>query len=140
MFGEGEGLSAWLEDNSTLLVWLTVLSIASLVLSALLLPVVVVRLPEDHFVKGHREPRPKRGAWQWLRLVGRNLAGFVFVVAGVLMLVLPGQGLLTILIGLLLVDFPGKRGLERWFVRRRGVLKFLNRMREKRGKPPLRLE
>jgi hypothetical protein len=52
------------------------------------------------------------------------------------MLVLPGQGLLTILIGLLLLDFPGKRALERRLLRRPGLRAFLDRMRVKRGRAP----
>ena len=63
-----------------------------------------------------------------------------FLLAGLAMLVLPGQGLLTMLIGLLLLDFPGKRALERRVVRRPKILAFLNRMRDRRGREPLRLE
>ena len=53
------------------------------------------------------------------------------------MLVLPGQGVLTIVIGLLLMEFPGKTRLERWLVGRPSVLEFVNRMRTRRGRPPL---
>ncbi len=49
------------------------------------------------------------------------------------MLVTPGQGLLTLLIGLLLLNFPGKYRLERWLVRRPGVLRTLNWVRRRRG-------
>ena len=61
----------------------------------------------------------------------------VFLVAGVAMLVLPGQGLLTILIGLMLISFPGKRGLERRIVGRPTILRILNGMRARRSLPPL---
>ena len=52
------------------------------------------------------------------------------------LLVLPGQGLLTMLIGLLLLDFPGKRAVELKLVRRPGIAAFLNRMRARHGRPP----
>lgn len=130
----------WLQQNSTLLAWLFVLSLGSLVVIALLLPVVVVRLPADYFLASRKELAVRRGPTQWVGHVAKNVLGAAFVLAGIAMLVLPGQGLLTILIGLLLVDFPGKRALERRFVRRPGVLDFLNRMRARRGKPPLQVE
>jgi len=56
------------------------------------------------------------------------------------MLLLPGQGLLTILIGLLLLDFPGKRALELRLLRRPALRGFLDRMRQRRGVPPFVLE
>jgi hypothetical protein len=53
--------------------------------------------------------------------------------------VLPGQGVITILIGLTLVSFPGKRNLERRMIRQKKVLSSVNWVRERAGKPPLRL-
>jgi hypothetical protein len=73
-------------------------------------------------------------------LIGRNLLGYVFIVAGILMLVTPGQGMLTILIGLTLVNFPRKYRLERWIVSRRPVLRSVNWLRRRAGCPPLSLE
>jgi hypothetical protein len=70
-------------------------------------------------------------------LVVKNVLGLVFVLAGVAMLVLPGQGILTILIGLSLMNFPGKRTLERRFVQQPMVLQAINWMRRKAGQPPL---
>ncbi len=138
--GDDAGLWSWLQGNSSLLVWLFGLSIGSLVVTALLLPVVVRRLPPDYFVATRRDLAAQRSPLQWAGHLAKNALGALFVLAGLAMLVLPGQGLLTILIGLLLVDFPGKRALERRFVRRRGVLEFLNRMRARHGRPPLRIE
>lgn len=127
-----------LDGWSGVLVGLFGLSVVSLVLVIVLLPVVVVRLPADYFVAKRGDHQVQRRSLVWIVL--RNVVGWVFVAAGLAMLVLPGQGLLTMLVGLLLVDFPGKRKLELKLVRRPRVLRFLNRMREKRGKPPLRVE
>ena len=69
----------------------------------------------------------------------KNLAGLGIVVLGVAMLLLPGQGILTILIGLTLLDFPGKRRLEIWFVRRSSILNGINRIRKKARREPLML-
>lgn len=134
-----ESLWQWIQANEALLGWLFVLSIGSLVLTVLLLPVLVARLPADYFTASRAELRQERSVSGWVLRIGKNLLGLVFLFAGIAMLVLPGQGLLTILIGLLLLDFPGKRALERRLVRRPGIRSFLDRMREKRGKPPLHL-
>ena len=53
------------------------------------------------------------------------------------MLVLPGQGLLTLLVGFLLVDAPGKYRLERWLVSRKAVLRPINWLRRRKGRQPL---
>ena len=73
----------WLAERKTLLGWLFVLSLASLALTAVVLPIVVVRLPENYFVDGGDQPR---GSMTWGGLVWRvlkNLLGVVFVLAGV---------------------------------------------------------
>ena len=138
--GWWERIGAFLQEHRTLVVWLGVLSIASAVLTILLLPVVVVRLPADYFVASRHDLAERRRPLLWLEHALRNVVGIVFVLAGIAMLVLPGQGLLTILIGLLLVDFPGKRALERRLVRQPKLLAFLNRLRERRGRPPLQVD
>ncbi len=53
------------------------------------------------------------------------------------MLVLPGQGILTLLLGIALTDVPGKWKLMRILARRPNVMKALNWMRERAGQPPL---
>lgn len=117
--------------------WLFVVSLVSLGLCALLLPVIVLRLPADYFASARdRQPSP-RTAVAWLLRLGKNLLGVLLVLAGIAMLLLPGQGLLTILIGLMLINFPGKRALERRIVGRPSILKLLNGMRARRALPPL---
>jgi len=69
-------------------------------------------------------------------VVLKNALGVVLVVLGFIMLFTPGQGLLTLLAGLLLMNFPGKYRLERWLVLRPGVLRGLNWLRQRGGHPP----
>jgi hypothetical protein len=59
------------------------------------------------------------------------------VVAGLVMLVVPGQGLLTLAVGLMLMDFPGKFRLERWLATRGPVWRSLNWLRKRARRPPL---
>ena len=69
--------------------------------------------------------------------MGKNLIGYGLIVAGLLMLFLPGQGILTLVMGLLLVDYPGKFRLERKLVKTPAILNSLNWLRKKAKKPPL---
>ena len=64
--------------------------------------------------------------------------GMVLLVAGILMLVLPGQGLFTMIVGLMMMNFPGKYKFERWLVERGPVLKSINWLRARAGHSPLR--
>ena len=70
-------------------------------------------------------------------VVGKNIVGLTLVIGGLLMLVLPGQGLLTVVTGLLLVNYPGKYKLEQKLVSIPSIYKALNWIRFKAKKPPL---
>jgi len=122
--------------------WISGVSLLSAVATLLTIPWAVARLPEDYFHHKHREN------WSGFRRapaialvfgVVKNLVGAVLLVLGIVMLFIPGQGLLTILVGLLLMNFPGKYRLERWLVERPGVLRSLNWLRKRQGCPPFRL-
>lgn len=78
-------------------------------------------------------------AWfLWLLFhLAKNLAGLVLLLVGLIMLITPGQGLLTCLMGVLLLDFPGKRRLELWLVQRRAVARSIAWLRQRAGVPPL---
>ena len=122
-----------------LLISLAVSSIFMFVGTLIAIPIILVRLPADYF--DVRIPRPwMENHHPVLRVAGhlvKNLVGIVFLLAGLAMLVLPGQGILTILIGLSLVEFPGKRRLEAKLVGQATVLSTINKMRAKFNKPPL---
>ena len=121
------------------LVALTILSIVFFVGSLIAIPFILVRLPTDFF--DIRVPRPwMENHHPILRVLGhlvKNLVGVIFLFAGFLMLFLPGQGILTMLIGISMLDFPGKRKVEAKLIGQPAVLHAINGMREKFGKPPL---
>ncbi|MCA8952971.1 MAG: hypothetical protein KDE27_25900 [Planctomycetes bacterium] len=114
--------------------------IGTIVLAVVLLPLVVVRLDADYFVATPKQLASHRTFGRWLFLIARNLVGSVLVLVGLILLLLPGQGLLMIFGGLLMMDFPGKRRLELAIVRRPAILKLLNGMRTKRGHAPFEVE
>lgn len=125
--------------SKDILLGLFILSILGFIGSLIAIPFILVRLPPNYFDERH----PRR--WMEnhhpiLRLTGhlvKNLVGVVFFLAGVAMLFLPGQGILTMLVGISLIDFPGKRPLERKLIGQPTVLRTINRLRAKFGRPPL---
>jgi Putative transmembrane protein (PGPGW) len=122
-----------------MLITLTVVSLAFFVGTLIAIPFILVRLPADYF--DTRVPRPwMENHHPVLRVIGhvlKNLIGVVFLFAGFLMLFLPGQGILTMLIGISMLDFPGKRKVEAKMIGQPTILHVINNMREKLGKPPL---
>ncbi len=115
-------------------------SIAMFVASLIAIPWLIIRMPEDYFQGRKRHLSKTRNyhpvIYLAIRIV-KNLVGAVFLVMGIAMLVLPGQGILTILIGLSMMDFPGKYRLERFIVSRKPVRKAIQWIRKKAHKAPL---
>src|SRR5947207_61194 len=105
---------------------------------------ILVKMPVTYFQESH--PRQfwveRHPLIRWTGLIGKNLLGVVLVVLGILMSIpgVPGQGILTILLGIMLLDFPGKRTLEYRLVTRPQVLNTINKLRHRFGKPSLVLE
>ena len=139
MDGLFETVQQWIPVD--VLIGLTVASAIGFVGSLIAIPMILVRLPADYF--DTRIPRHwMKDHHPVLRLSGlivKNIVGIVFLLAGFAMLFLPGQGVLTMLIGISLMDFPKKRELEAKMVGQPTVLGVINSMRQKFGKPPLTL-
>lgn len=116
------------------LLGLTLVSIITCVASLLGTSWVVRRLPVDYLLA---EPERARTPGASGVVVLRNVLGVVLFVLGALMLVLPGQGLLTILAAISVMDFRGKRALERRLMLHPRVFELLNRFRLRAGAPRL---
>jgi Flp pilus assembly protein TadB len=102
---------------------------------------ILIHLPQNYFVYIHNSstaiPFSDYPALRIIYLVLKNIFGGVFVLAGLAMLVLPGQGIISIVLGLSLLSLPGKRRLVRRLVGLPSVLQTINRLRRRAGKPPL---
>jgi len=119
--------------------WIFVGSLVTFVGTLVGLPIVVARLPVDFFAHEHREPfRHEHPVLHVVLVLLKNLVGAVFLLAGIAMLVLPGQGLLTILLGLVLIDFPGKQRFEDWLIERKTIRRGLQWIRKRARREPLR--
>ncbi len=103
---------------------------------------LILALPVRYFVDEHPFWHDQPPLLQWVGLVGKNLLGAAIVVLGAALSIpgIPGQGLLTILVGLVLLDIPGKRRLVRMLARRPFVQRSINGLRTRFGRPPMVFE
>ena len=135
-----EQIHEWLRANQSLLGWLGLFSILFFVGTLIAIPIIIIMLPDRYLVENNNARHLSRGPLWFIPYVAiKNLIGLLFVAAGLVMLVLPGQGLLTLLIGSALIDFPGKRKLIRKIMGRAGILHAVNRLRAKANRPPLEI-
>lgn len=101
-----------------------------------IVPVVIRIMPADYYTSSHKVKISSFSLGEILLAVLKNVIGFVLVLAGIAMIVLPGQGVLTIILGLALMNFPGKRRIEIWLFHHKTVSKSLNWLRQKMHQPP----
>jgi putative transmembrane protein PGPGW len=130
----------WAKSHEAIAWWIVPTSIVLLLLTPIAVGWIVLQLPSDYFNRKNHRPLQSWTSNPLLRtllLVAKNLLGLVVLIAGIAMLVLPGQGLLTIVVGLVLMDFPGKFRVERWLATRRPVWRSLNWLRRRAHRPEL---
>ena len=131
---------AWIEHHVGLTIALAVAWVVVLIVSAWAVRWFLISIPSDYFTK----PHVRFELWKnlhpvlrWTVLLLKNLVGLALALAGIVMLFTPGQGILSVLLGLSLLDIPGKRAVERKIVQRPAILHFINAMRAHAGKDPL---
>ena len=137
-----ELMIVWLMQYQAVFVWIGLISFLTFLFGLLLMPFVIMRLPEDYFLSpqnGDQTSTVLRDS-STLFLVFKNLMGGVLLCLGVVMLFLPGPGLMVALIGLSLVDIPGKRWVLGRILNISGLRSAINGLRGKRGRPPLKFE
>ena len=137
-----------LSDFVSSLTWQKILVGALIFLASCLINLgivsfILVKLPADHFSKKRKTkfwagPRPAIHA---AKVIGKNIAGVLLVALGVVLSLpgVPGQGLLTVLLGIMLLDFPGRHRLEQKLLSKPSIVNTINRLRERFDKPPLQL-
>jgi len=133
-------MQEWIQEHEALLLWMSGISLLTLVAAVLVLPVLLARMPADYFLRKTPPPESWRGRHPVVRFTlraAKNTLGALLVLVGIPLIPLPGQGLVTILAGLALLEFPGKRRFELRVVRIPGVLRAVNWLRRRAKKPPL---
>ncbi len=126
------------------IVWALVATVASFSISLIAIVVPLVRLPPSYFLDSHSRQfwANRHKVIRWTGLILKNGLGlFLILLGGILSIPgIPGQGLLTVLVGVMLLDFSGKRRVERAILRRPRIRSLVNRLRQRFGKPPFQLE
>lgn len=116
--------------------------VGSIVASLIIVAIVIVKLPYNYFSPHYQQDFLPGASWlaRWGATVAKNALGLLLVLAGIVMLIGPGQGILTILIGLILMDIPGKKPFEARLMRKPAILAAANRLRARYGKEPFELD
>lgn len=116
--------------------------VASVAISALIVAIVIVKIPANYFSPHYQQDFLPNASWftRWGAVIIKNIIGVILVLAGIVMIIGPGQGILTILIGLIMLDIPGKRPLEARIIQQPAVLSAVNGLRARWNKPPLILD
>ncbi len=133
-------MQIWIDYIHEYAAWIAIISLLSLIIGYISMRMFVVRIPVDYFShhKRHTISDETRHPVVILMLAGlKNLLGIFLILAGIIMLFTPGQGLLSILFGLMVMNYPGKYRLECWIINRPLIINTINRMRKKKGYPPL---
>ena len=139
-----EKIISWSSMNSDLLFLLGSLSIFILIISVFMMVLIISFLPEDYFKSENRNlissvQNSRYPLLKLLVLITKNFFGVLLLLSGILMLVLPGQGILTIITGLVFMDYPGKYKFERKLLRQKGVINSIYWIRSRLSKPSLKV-
>ncbi len=118
--------------------------LGSLLISFLAIGVVLVKIPANYFSSHYKQDFLPNSSWavRWGAVIAKNILGLFLIALGIVLSLpgVPGQGVLTILLGLIMIDIPGKRPLEARIIKRPTVLAAINNLRERYGKPQLELD
>ena len=99
---------------------------------------LVSLIPNDYFINRKESKFKLNYPVTWIVFtIIKNIFGYILILGGILMLILPGQGLLTIFIGLMLSNYPGKYSIEKKIIATPKILKSINWLRKKSDEPPL---
>lgn len=123
---------------SSTLIWMVVGGLAFSLLGGLVASIIVVKLPKDYFTRPKKKHQGK-GFWSDALWVGKNVLGIVLILGGIVLMMpgIPGPGVVVILLGLTITDIPGKQKLLLKIVRHPKVMRSMNKLRHRFGRPDL---
>jgi len=122
--------------------YLTLIGLIGLIGSLIVVPWILIKIPSDYFFANKRKKCPWGNCPQIIRLILliiKNIIGVVLILSGIIMLFIPGQGILTIITGIILMDFPFKYKMMRKVIKNPNILRFINKLREKANQEPLKV-
>ena len=114
-------------------------TVITIIASYGLIVIGMVKIPADYFSSTYVKEinLDNHFSIRWAAFIIKNFIGFLLVIAGIIMIFTPGPGVPTILLGLIMMDIPGKRPLEARLIQRPMVLSAVNDLRARYNKPPL---
>ena len=125
-------------DYNDFFFWLGIVSSIIFIASLLSVGWLVSLIPSDYFINRKDSKFKLNYPAAWIvSIIIKNIFGYILILGGILMLVLPGQGLITIFIGLMLSNYPGKYSIEKKIIATPKILKSINWLRKKSNVPPL---
>ena len=120
--------------------WLGTASMVIFVFSLLSIKWLVAMIPSDYFINKKKSSFRSKYPFVWLIiLIIKNIMGYILIIGGIMMLVLPGQGLFTIFIGLILSNYPGKYFIEKRIISIPAIINSINWLRRKSNKNPIEI-
>ena len=139
----------WLSELWASITWGQILLgvglfLGSLTISFAAIAVVMVKVPKNYFSTHYKRDFLPGSSFivRWGAVIAKNIFGVFLILLGIVLSLpgVPGQGILTILLGLIMLDIPGKRPLEARIIKRPAVLSAINNLRAKYGKEPLEVD
>ncbi len=120
--------------------WFVAISIITFLVSLFIIPALIIRIPADYFCHNKRHAiNNQHPLIKLLITIAKNILGGILVIAGIIMLFVPGQGLITLLIGMMIMNYPGKYTLERWLIIKFHGINAINWYRARHNQPPLQI-
>ena len=129
-------LIAFSKEYADVFLGLTLCSALSVILVMTVSARVIAQLPADYFITPHQDKAYLQHFHPSIRVfipLLKNIIEVLLIVDGIVMLFIPGQGLLTMLAEVVLTDFPGKLRCELWLVRRAKVCRSTNWLVDRSG-------
>ena len=129
----------WQSLTWSKLLWGALFTLITVIISYGAIVVGMIKIPADYFSSSYAKEikTDQHFTLRWTALILKNILGFLLIIAGIIMIFTPGPGVPTILLGLIMMDIPGKRPLEARLINRPMVLSAVNDLRAKYNKPPL---
>ncbi len=119
--------------------WLLFFTVITIIASYALIVIGMIKIPADYFSSTYVKEinHDKHFSLRWATFIAKNVIGFFLIIAGIIMIFTPGPGVPVILLGLIMMDIPGKRPLEAKIIKRPNILATVNNLRARYNKPPL---
>lgn len=121
-----------------------VLIVVSFAVVTFIVSLIMVQIPANYFHSDyeHHFLTDKNPILRWTVIIIKNIIGVILILLGIVMMFpgVPGPGVLTVLIGLILIDLPGKRKIEALIINRPTILNAVNNLRTRYNKEPLLID